>query len=210
MYHCVYCTCSDDICQWSSNLYPCFVHRLIVPEGLWEIIGWGKQRAPAADEHSLTHSTGIHCTAGFAASHSRHHTALWCENIQTHWLVDSIYVTQLNLSIMFSFNDLFSPCLPWASQEIHYNVHRLMPVCWDLQDIRATSWPPGGNAEATWRGCTLLVLHQKTLQAPALNEATKDMCWSDNFAKFCLNVIKCIWWALQLTNDDLHWTSRIE
>lgn len=51
-------------CQWSSNLYQCFVHsQMIVPESLWEIIGWGKQRAPAADEHSLTHSTGIqpHC-----------------------------------------------------------------------------------------------------------------------------------------------------
>lgn len=65
--------CWGDICQWSSNLYQCFVHRqMIVPEGLWEIMGQGKQRDPAAD--SLTHSTGIQRPAAvFSAIYSKPH-----------------------------------------------------------------------------------------------------------------------------------------
>lgn len=59
--HVPYTECRDDICQWRSSLYPCFVHRLmIVPESSWERIGWEKHRAPAADGYSLSHSTGSH------------------------------------------------------------------------------------------------------------------------------------------------------
>lgn len=126
----LYIECSGDICQWSSNLYPCFVHRLIVPEGLWEIIGWGKQRAPAADEHSLTHSTGINPTAGFSASYSRQHTALCMTgfagfkiiqiNLSVHWLTLKMshdQRTQLHLSIMFFYNGLFSPASLWQARK---------------------------------------------------------------------------------------------
>lgn len=39
----------NDICQWAAASTQCFVHTLmIVPEGLWEIMGWGKLKRPCS------------------------------------------------------------------------------------------------------------------------------------------------------------------
>lgn len=141
----MYAECRGDICQWSSNLYQCFVQsQMTVPEGLWEIMARGKQRDAAADEHLLIDPVGIWPQCSIFCC-KPHHTAL-----DGH-----IFHSTLKTKTLIACGLIHFLCVTWAG---NWNSQQCFPRIINYQcELWVKKWIDCNASEVEW---WLITLHR--------------------------------------------------